>query len=239
MIIFPAIDLKDGVCVRLAKGDMNAATIFNNDPAAQAKIFEGQGFQWIHIVDLNGAFAGSPVNIAAVKSIISSVKIPLQLGGGIRDIGTIKSWLDAGVTRVILGTVALRNPELVKQACEEFPGKIVVGIDGKGGKVAVEGWAEVSEISVLDLAKKFEDSGVSAVIYTDINRDGILTGPDIAGTKELAEHVNIPVIASGGVSCLEDILALKEIESSGVAGVITGRAIYDGRIDIPKALKVA
>jgi phosphoribosylformimino-5-aminoimidazole carboxamide ribotide isomerase len=239
MIIFPAIDLKDGNCVRLEKGEMNRATIFNNNPADQGMKFEKQGFKWIHIVDLNGAFEGKPVNINPVKEIIKSVKIPLQLGGGIRDIATIENWLDAGVSRVILGTIALRNPEIVKQACKNFPGQIVVGVDGKGGQVAVEGWAETSEVSVVELAKKFEDAGVSAILYTDVARDGMLQGVDLSGTKLLAESVNIPVIASGGVAGIEDIKAVKDIESSGVCGVVVGRALYDGRIDIEEALKIA
>lgn len=239
MIIFPAIDLKDGACVRLEKGEMGKATVFSRDPAAQGLAFQQQGFEWIHIVDLNGAFEGKPVNIDAVKSILASVTIPLQLGGGIRDIATIKQWLEAGVARVILGTIALRNPQLVKDACRLYPGKIAVGIDGRGGKVAVEGWAETSEIGVIDLAKKFEDAGVSAIIYTDINRDGILQGPDLEGTKLLAESINTPVIASGGVSSADDIRQLKKIETSGIMGVIVGRAFYDGRITPEEALAAA
>ena len=236
MIIFPAIDLKDGNCVRLEKGEMNRATVFNDDPAAQALKFENQGFKWIHIVDLNGAFEGKPVNIGPVKEIIKAVKIPLQLGGGIRDIATIENWLDAGVTRVILGTIALREPGIVMEACRKFPGKIVVGVDGKGGMVAVEGWAETSTVSVIDLAKKFEDAGVSAILYTDVARDGMLQGVDLSGTKTLAESINIPVIASGGVAGIEDIKAIKAIEGSGVCGVIVGRALYDCRINIEEAL---
>lgn len=239
MIIFPAIDLKDGKCVRLEKGEMNRATVFNDDPAAQAGKFEGQGFKWIHVVDLNGAFAGRPVNIEPVKQIIASVKIPLQLGGGIRDISTIEQWLEAGVSRVILGTIALRKPAIVIEACKKFPGKIVVGVDGKNGKVAVEGWAETSTVGVAELAKKFEDAGVSAILYTDVARDGMLQGVDLSGTKSLAESINIPVIASGGVADIEDIKAIKAIEGSGVCGVVVGRALYDGRIDIKQALAVA
>ncbi len=239
MIIFPAIDLKDGKCVRLQKGDMELVTVFNDNPADQAKKFAQQGFEWVHLVDLNGAFEGKPVNAAAVESIRNAVDLPLQLGGGIRDIATIERWLSLGITRVILGTVALRNPELVKEACKKFPGKIVVGIDGRGGKVAVEGWAEVSEVSVLELAKKFEDAGVSAIIYTDIERDGVLAGPDLEGTKALMNAVNIPIIASGGVSSDDDIKALKTLEKDGLEGVISGRAIYDGRINIEAALKLA
>jgi phosphoribosylformimino-5-aminoimidazole carboxamide ribotide isomerase len=241
MIIFPAIDLKNGQCVRLQKGEMDKVTVFNESPSNQASAFFKQGFNWLHIVDLNGAFDGKPVNIDAVKSILKELdgKMSVQLGGGIRDIATIEKWLDAGVTRVILGTIALKNPDLVKEACKKFPNKIVVGIDGKSGMVAVEGWAETSDISVIDLAKKFEDAGVAAIIYTDINRDGLMTGPDLSGTKTLAESVNIPVIASGGMSCTDDIQAVKDIEDSGVSGVIVGRAIYEGKIDIPKALQIA
>ncbi|MCD6035029.1 MAG: hisA [Rickettsiales bacterium] len=239
MIIYPAIDLKDGQCVRLKKGDMAQVTVFHEDPAAQAKIFESQGFRWIHIVDLNGAFEGKPVNAAPVKRILENVSIPIQLGGGIRDIATISAWLEAGVSRVILGTIALRDPELVLRACEQFPGKIAVGIDARDGMVAVQGWAEVSDISVIALAQKFEKAGVAAIIYTDINRDGLLGGPDLAGTRALAEAISTPVIASGGVSSLADIEAIKALEPYGVEGVITGRALYDGRIDVQKALKVA
>lgn len=239
MIIFPAIDLKDGNCVRLKKGDMEQATIFNESPAAQAKQFSEQGFSWLHIVDLNGAFEGKPVNIDAVKAIIASVggKMQIQLGGGIRDITTIKNWLDAGVTRVILGTIALRDPELVKEACKLFPNKIVVGIDGKGGKVAVQGWAEDSDIDVITLAKKFENAGVAAIIYTDINRDGLMGGLDMDGTASLARAINIPVIASGGVASNADIEQVRAVEKDGVAGVIVGRAIYEGKINIQEALK--
>lgn len=239
MIIFPAIDLKDGNCVRLQKGEMDSATIFNDNPAAQGLKFEQQGFKWIHIVDLNGAFEGKPVNIEPVKEIISSVRIPLQLGGGIRDIATIERWLDAGVNRVILGTIALRNPRIVIEACNKFPDQIVVGVDGKGGKVAVEGWAETSEVSVIDLAKKFEDSGVAAILYTDVTRDGMLQGADLSGTKTLAQSINIPVIASGGVGNIEDIKAVKAIKQFGVCGVVVGRALYDGRVNAEEALAIA
>lgn len=239
MIIFPAIDLKDGQCVRLKKGDMEQATIFNDNPANQAKQFEDEGFEWIHIVDLNGAFEGKPVNGDAVDSIIKAVNVPVQLGGGIRNLETIEHWLGAGVSRVILGTVALRDPELVKKACSLFPGKIAVGIDAKGGKVAVQGWAEDSTVDVETLSLKFEDAGVSCIIYTDINRDGILAGPDIEGTKKLASAITTPVIASGGISSLDDIVALKELESLGVIGAITGRAIYDGKFSSEDVLRVA
>ncbi len=241
MIIFPAIDLKDGACVRLQKGEMDKVTVFNDNPANQAQSFLNQGFSWLHIVDLNGAFEGKPVNIEAVKAILAAVgnKMSIQLGGGIRDIATIKLWLDAGVKRVILGTIALRNPALVIEACKLFPNQIVVGIDGKSGFVAVEGWAETSDISVIELAQKFESAGVSAIIYTDINRDGLMTGPDLSGTAKLAESVNIPVIASGGMSATSDITAVKALEGKGICGVIIGRAIYEGKIDIAKALEIA
>jgi phosphoribosylformimino-5-aminoimidazole carboxamide ribotide isomerase len=239
MILYPAIDLKDGQCVRLLKGDMTQATVFSLDPGAQAASFQEQGFKWLHIVDLNGAFEGKPVNSAAVNSILSSITIPAQLGGGIRSMETIAMWLEAGLSRVILGTVALRNPELVKIACREFPGKIAVGIDGRGGYVAVEGWAETSELAVTDLALQFEDAGVAAIIYTDINRDGLLGGPDVAGTKLLAENINTPVIASGGMSNIEDVRRIKALETSGVNGVILGRALYDGKINIAAALAIA
>lgn len=239
MIIFPAIDLKDGKCVRLRQGEMDQATVFSHDPGAQAIQFQEQGFAWIHIVDLNGAFEGRPVNIDAVKAILNSIDIPVQLGGGIRDMQTVFQWLDAGVSRVILGTAALRNPALVKEACKAYPGKIAVGIDAKGGKVAVQGWAETSEMNVIDLALKFEDAGVSAIIYTDISRDGILTGPDLEGTKMLAERIHTPVIASGGVSCMQDVVNLKKLEHCGVEGVIIGRALYDGKITPEEALNAA
>jgi phosphoribosylformimino-5-aminoimidazole carboxamide ribotide isomerase len=216
MIIFPAIDLKDGNCVRLYKGDMNASTIFSESPAEQAKQFEAEGAEWIHIVDLNGAFAGKPVNFEAVKSIIAAVKVPLQLGGGIRDTATISAWLNAGISRVILGTVALKNPELVIEACKKFPGKIAVGIDGKNGFVATEGWAEESEISVIELAKKFESAGVACIIFTEITRDGAMQGADVSATKKLAESVKIPVIASGGVSNLQDLQDIKALEFQAV-----------------------
>jgi phosphoribosylformimino-5-aminoimidazole carboxamide ribotide isomerase len=238
MILFPAIDLKNSQCVRLEKGEMGSAKVFNPDPAAQAKQFEAQGFQWIHIVDLNGAFEGKSINKQAVESIVKSVNIPLQLGGGIRDLAAIENWLNAGITRVILGTIALRNPELVKTACKKFPNKIVVGIDGREGFVAVEGWAEKSEVGVEELALKFEDAGVAAIVYTDIERDGMMQGPNIEATRKLAERLTTPVIASGGVSSIEDLKKLKAIEKSGIAGVISGRAIYDGQIPIVEALKL-
>ena len=232
MIIYPAIDLKDGKCVRLYKGDMNQVTIFNDSPANQAKSFEDQGFKFIHVVDLDGAIAGSSANEKSVKSILKTVNIPVQLGGGIRNIETIEKWLDLGINRVIIGTAALKNPELVKSAAKKFPRKIIVGIDAKNGAVAVEGWVSESNITVIDLAKKFEDAGVVSIIYTDINRDGTLTGIDLEGTKKLAESINIPVIASGGVASIEDIIRLKTIEKYGVEGVIIGKALYEKKINI-------
>lgn len=234
MILFPAIDLKDGACVRLKLGLMEEVTVFNTDPGAQAKSFADAGAEWIHVVDLNGAFVGKPVNGAAVDAILKSVTVPVQLGGGIRDMATIESWLARGVRRVILGTVALKNPQLVKDACKRFPGRVAVGIDAKGGKVAVEGWAETSDITVLDLALKFEDAGVAAIIYTDIDRDGVMAGPNVAATAALADAIKTPVIASGGVSSLDDLRALKVY--SKLEGVISGRAIYDGRIDVAEAI---
>ncbi len=238
MIIFPAIDLKDGKCVRLYKGQMDQATIFNSDPLDQAKVFAMAGFEWLHIVDLNGAFAGEPVNGEIVKKIVKNTNIKVQLGGGIRNLDAIKGWLDLGVKRVILGTVALTNPELVKEACRLYPGQIIVGIDAKDGKVAVSGWAEVSEIAVNDLAKKFEDAGVKAIIYTDIGRDGTLTGPDLNGTRELAKSVAIDIIASGGVSSFSDIRAIKALEKDGVIGVVVGRAIYDKKISLKELMNI-
>ena len=234
MILFPAIDLKDGQCVRLKLGEMDQATVFNDDPAAQARSFETQGFQYLHIVDLDGAFEGKPVNAAAVDAILAAITIPAQLGGGIRDQKTIEMWLGKGIRRVILGTVAVRDPGLVKAACRAFPGRIAVGIDAKGGRVAVEGWAETSDLTAIDLAKRFEDVGVSAIIYTDIERDGILKGLNLPATAELARTTKIPVIASGGLASIEDVEALLRPEYKMLEGAITGRALYDGRID-PKA----
>lgn len=236
MILFPAIDLKDGQCVRLKLGDMEQATVYNTDPAAQAKAFEDQGFEWLHVVDLNGAFAGESVNGAAVDAILKATKNPVQLGGGIRSLEHIANWLDRGLSRVILGTVAVRDPALVIEACRRFPGKIAVGIDAKGGKVAVEGWAEASELGVIELAKKFEGAGVSAIIYTDIDRDGILTGINWESTLALANAVSIPVIASGGLASLDDIRRMLEPDAAKLEGAITGRALYDGRIDPAEAL---
>ena len=236
MILFPAIDLKDGQCVRLKLGDMEQATVYNPDPAAQAKAFEDQGFEWLHVVDLNGAFAGETVNGAAVDAILKATKNPVQLGGGIRTLEHMENWLSRGLTRVILGTVAVRDPALVVEACRQFPGHIAVGIDAKGGKVAVEGWAEASELGVIELAKQFEGAGVAAIIYTDIDRDGILTGINWASTLELAEAVSIPVIASGGLASLDDIRRMIEPDSRKLEGAISGRALYDGRIDPKEAL---
>lgn len=237
MILFPAIDLKDGQCVRLKLGDMNQATVFADDPAAQARTFQEQGFEYLHLVDLNGAFAGTSVNGDAVEAILKSVSIPVQLGGGIRDLDAIAGWLDKGMARVILGTLAVRDPELVRHACKEFPGQVAVGIDAKGGHVAVEGWAESSTLSVLDLASKFEDAGVSAIIYTDIDRDGILAGLNIKSTLELAAATSIPVIASGGLASMDDINRLTRKDCAVLEGAISGRALYDGRIDPALALQ--
>ena len=236
MILFPAIDLKDGQCVRLKLGDMDQATVYNEDPAAQARDFETQGFEWLHVVDLNGAFEGQSVNGAAVERILKATRNPVQLGGGIRSLAQIESWLAKGLARVILGTIAVRNPELVKQACKLFPGKVAVGIDAKGGKVAVEGWAEASSLGVIELAKKFEGAGVAAIIYTDIDRDGILAGINWESTLALADAVSIPVIASGGLASLDDIRRMMKPDAKKLAGAITGRALYDGRINAQDAL---
>lgn len=236
MILFPAIDLKDGQCVRLRQGEMDDATIFNDDPAAQARSFQEQGFEWLHIVDLNGAFAGRPVNGSAVKAILDSTSLTVQLGGGIRDLATIEAWLDAGIARVILGTVAVRNPGLVREACKRFPGQVAVGIDAKNARVAVEGWAEVSELSAVELASQFADAGVAAIIYTDIARDGLLKGLNLEATIALADQTEIPVIASGGLAGIEDIRALLAPEAACLAGAIAGRALYDGRLDARAAL---
>lgn len=237
MILFPAIDLKDGQCVRLKLGDMAQATVFNDDPAAQAKSFEAQGFEWLHLVDLNGAFAGKPVNGAAVDAILAAVTLPVQLGGGIRTMAQIEAWLAKGIRRVILGTVALRDPALVKEACRAFPGRIAVGIDAKGGHVAVEGWAETSDLTAIALAQRFADAGVSAIIFTDIDRDGVLKGLNIESTLELARAVPIPVIASGGLASMADIDRLLQPDCRILEGAISGRALYDGRIDVADALR--
>ena len=236
MILFPAIDLKDGQCVRLKLGDMAEATVFNDDPADQARRFEQQGFAWLHLVDLNGAFAGRPVNAEAVEAILKAVTIPVQLGGGIRSLAQIEAWLEKGIRRVILGTVALRDPGLVREACRLFPGRIAVGIDAKGGRVAVEGWAETSELTAIELARSFADAGVAAIIFTDIDRDGVLKGLNIESTLDLARAVPIPVIASGGLASMADIQRLLEPDCRILEGAISGRAIYDGRIDVAEAL---
>jgi phosphoribosylformimino-5-aminoimidazole carboxamide ribotide isomerase len=238
MILFPAIDLKDGQCVRLKLGDMAQATVFNDDPAAQAKSFEEQGFEWLHLVDLNGAFEGRPVNAAAVEAILGAVTLPVQLGGGIRSLAQIETWLAKGIRRAILGTVALRDPALVREACRLFPGRIAVGIDAKGGRVAVEGWAETSDLTAIDLAGRFADAGVAAIIFTDIDRDGVLKGLNIDSTLELARAVPIPVIASGGLASMDDIHRLLRPDCQILEGAISGRALYDGRIDVPQALRL-
>ena len=237
MILYPAIDLKDGHCVRLRQGDMAQATVFNDDPAAQARAFQDSGFRYLHCVDLNGAFAGQSANTPAIRAILAALKIPVQLGGGIRDRAGIEAWLSAGIARVILGTVAVRNPALVKEAARDFPGRIVVGIDARDGMVAVEGWAEASSLSAVDLARRFEDAGVAAIIFTDIARDGMLQGVNAEATADLARSVTIPVIASGGVGGIEDITRLAA--EPKIAGVVIGRALYDGRIDPKAALAAA
>ncbi len=234
MILYPAIDLKEGRCVRLLRGDMNAATVFGEDPAAQAAAFAAAGCRWLHLVDLDGAFAGRPANAGAVAAILSAVTVPCQLGGGIRDMATVEGWLARGVARVILGTVAVEKPALVREAARAFPGRIAVGIDAKGGRVATRGWAEVTDIGAADLARRFEDAGVAALIYTDIDRDGAMQGPNVAATAALARAVAIPVIASGGVASLADLLALRD--TGVVAGAISGRALYEGALDLKAAL---
>lgn len=236
MILYPAIDLKDGACVRLLRGDMNAATVFGTDPAAQARAFQDAGCDWLHLVDLNGAFAGQPVNGAAVEAILNATTIPAQLGGGIRDMATIEMWLSRGIARVILGTVAVENPDLVRQAARAFPAQIAVGIDARKGMVATKGWASETNVQASDLAKSFEDAGVAAIIYTDIDRDGAMGGPNIPATEALARAVSVPVIASGGVSSLADLAALRATHI--IAGAISGRALYDGAIDLPAALRM-
>ncbi|RWR11759.1 1-(5-phosphoribosyl)-5-[(5-phosphoribosylamino)methylideneamino]imidazole-4-carboxamide isomerase [Paenirhodobacter populi] len=234
MILYPAIDLKDGHCVRLLHGDMDKATVFGDDPAEQAAAFEAAGCAWVHLVDLNGAFAGAPVNGAAVEAILARIKVPAQLGGGIRDMATIERWLSKGLARVILGTVAVENPDLVREAARAFPGQVAVGIDARNGRVATRGWAEETDVMVTDLARSFEDAGVAAIIYTDILRDGAMTGPNIAATEALARAVSIPVIASGGVSSLADLTRLRD--TGVIAGAISGRAIYDGALDLTAGL---
>jgi phosphoribosylformimino-5-aminoimidazole carboxamide ribotide isomerase len=237
VILYPAIDLKEGRCVRLRQGDMAQATVFNNDPAAQAASFEAEGFSWLHVVDLDGAFAGKPMNAAAVEAILGRVSFPVQLGGGIRDMRTVEGWLDKGIARVIIGTAAVRDPAFVRAAAKAYPGKVAVGIDARDGMVAVEGWAETSALSALDLGRRFEDAGVAAIIYTDIARDGMLQGLDMDGTRALAEALSIPVIASGGLASITDVQALLEPRNRVIAGAITGRALYDGRLDAAEALR--
>lgn len=234
MILYPAIDLKDGACVRLYKGEMDQATVFNDDPAAQAQAFVDQGCDWLHLVDLNGAFAGEPVNARPVEDILKTVKVPAQLGGGIRDMATIENWLSKGLQRVILGTVAVENPDLVREAAKAFPGHVAVGIDARNGMVATRGWAEETTVNVTDLARQFEDAGVAAIIYTDINRDGAMQGPNVEATADLARAVSIPVIASGGVSSMADLQALKDC-GAPLDGAISGRALYDGQINVADA----
>ena len=234
MILYPAIDLKDGHCVRLLRGDMKAATVFGTDPAAQARAFQDAGCAWLHLVDLNGAFAGHPVNAQAVEAILSRVTVPVQLGGGIRDMATIAAWLEKGLSRVILGTVAVENPDLVRQAARAFPGQVAVGIDARQGRVATKGWAHETNVMATDLARSFEDAGVAAIIYTDIDRDGAMGGPNIDATAALARAVMIPVIASGGVSSIADLRALRD--TGVIAGAISGRALYDGAIDLTEAI---
>ncbi len=236
MILFPAIDLKDGLAVRLQQGDMARATVFNRDPAAQAQAFERQGFEYLHLVDLDGAFAGKPMNASAVEGILGAVKISLQLGGGIRDRATIDGWLGKGVARVIIGTAAVRDPALVKEAARAYPGRVAVGLDARDGKVAVEGWAATSELSAFDIARRFEDAGVAAIIYTDVARDGMLKGLNLDATIALADAVSIPVVASGGLASIDDIRALLAPRAKKLAGAIAGRALYDGRLDAAEAL---
>jgi phosphoribosylformimino-5-aminoimidazole carboxamide ribotide isomerase len=236
VILFPAIDLKNGQCVRLEQGDMARATVFNLDPAAQARAFAAQGFEYLHVVDLDGAFAGKPVNAMAVEAMLKSVSMPVQLGGGIRDLQTVEAWLAKGITRVIIGTAAVRQPELVKRAAKAFPGRVAVALDAREGKVAVEGWAATSQIAALEIAKRFEDAGVATIIFTDIARDGLLKGLNLDATIELAEQLSIPVIASGGFASIEDVKALLAPRASKLAGAIVGRALYDGRLDPAAAL---
>ena len=238
MIFFPAIDLKEGLAVRLEQGDMARATVFNTDPALQAVAFEQMGFDYLHIVDLDGAFAGKPVNRASVDRILSTAGCKVQLGGGIRDMATVEGWLSRGVTRIIIGTAAVHNPSLVKDAARKFPGKVAVGLDARDGKVAVQGWAEISELSALDIARRFEDAGVAAIVYTDVARDGMLKGLNLDATVALADSISIPVIASGGLASIDDIKALLEPRAKKLAGAIAGRALYDGRLDAAEALKL-
>jgi phosphoribosylformimino-5-aminoimidazole carboxamide ribotide isomerase len=236
VILFPAIDLKNGQCVRLEQGDMARATVFNLDPAEQAKTFAAQGFEYLHVVDLDGAFAGKPINAQAVEAMLLAVRLPVQLGGGIRDLATIEGWLEKGITRVIIGTAAVRDPGLVKAAAKRFAGRVAVGLDARDGKVAVEGWAETSHVTALEIARRFEDAGVAAIIFTDIARDGLLKGLNLDATIALAEAVSIPVIASGGLASIEDIKALVAPRANRLAGAVAGRALYDGRLDASAAL---
>jgi len=238
MIFFPAIDLKDGACVRLLRGEMDAATVFNDDSGAQAKVFEDQGAEYLHVVDLNGAFAGKPVNADAVNLILTSIEMPVQLGGGIRTIETMEYWLSTGVSRVILGTIALKDPELVRTACKRFPNQIAIGIDAKEGFVATQGWADVSNMRALDLSKRFEGAGAAALIYTDIARDGAMGGPNLDATLEIANAVSIPVIVSGGISSMADIQEIANVGSDKLEGVISGRAVYDGHVSVAEATRV-
>jgi phosphoribosylformimino-5-aminoimidazole carboxamide ribotide isomerase len=236
MILFPAIDLKNGQCVRLEQGDMARATVFNLDPSAQARAFAAQGFEYLHVVDLDGAFAGKPINALAVEAMLKAVTMPVQLGGGIRDLKTVEAWLDKGIARVIIGTAAVRDPALVKDAAKKFPGRVAVGLDARDGKVAVEGWAETSEVTALEIAQRFEDAGVAAIVFTDIARDGLLKGLNLDATIALAERISIPVIASGGFASIDDVKALLAPRAGKLAGAIAGRALYDGRLDAAAAL---
>jgi phosphoribosylformimino-5-aminoimidazole carboxamide ribotide isomerase len=238
VILFPAIDLKNGQCVRLEQGDMARATVFNLDPAAQAKSFAAQGFEYLHVVDLDGAFAGKPMNAEAVDAMLKQVTIPVQLGGGIRDLGTVEAWLAKGIARVIIGTAAVRDPELVKSAARKYPGRVAVGLDARDGKVAVEGWAETSQVTALEIAQRFEDAGVAAIIFTDISRDGLLKGLNLEATIALADRISIPVVASGGLASIEDVKAMLQPNARELAGAIAGRALYDGRLDPAAALKL-
>lgn len=238
MILFPAIDLKDGVCVRLEQGDMGRATVFNRDAAAQALGFEAEGFEYLHVVDLDGAFAGRPVNARAIERILESVPLPVQLGGGIRDMATIAAWLEKGVNRIIIGTAAVKDPDLVKQAAREWPNRIAVGLDARDGRAAVQGWAETSDLSALEIARRFEDAGVSAIIHTDISRDGLLKGLNLDATVALADAITVPVIASGGLASMEDIRRLLQPRAKKLSGAIAGRALYDGRLNAAEALRL-